>query len=37
MQYTLGLWEWIGAGDAHEIEAERVRPLADLLGERASG
>jgi hypothetical protein len=37
MQHTLGLREWLGAGDAREVEAERVRPLADMLGERTPG
>ena len=37
MQAALGLGERLGAGDAHNVEAERMRPLADMLGERAAG
>src|SRR5689334_9459509 len=37
MQDTLGLWKRIGAGDAHEVEAERIRSLADMFGKRTLG
>jgi hypothetical protein len=37
MQRALGLWKRLGAGDAYEVEAERIRPLADMLGVRTPG
>jgi hypothetical protein len=36
MQYALGLWEWIGVGDAHKVKAKRMRSLAEMLRQRAA-